>query len=577
MRTQVCAAVIPLRHQSERLVAALHLQAGRSTLFLAIVLSISCSEGDRPPAVATGSHGGALIISASGDPESLFPPIASTVPARIIMDLVYDRLAEVGDSMNITNDQAFEPRLARSWTWSADSLSIAFSIDPRARWHDGTPVDAGDVTFTWRLYSDSATGSPYRASIASIDSVTARDSLTAVVWFRERSPMQFYDAVNAMSILPEHAVGASRGIALRSAAIAREPVGSGRFRFVRWNPGAALEVAADTANYRGRPNLDRVIMTIAADGNAALTRLLSGEADLLEQIPAASMEQVTKDTALRLVLARGLDYNFIQFNLRHPRNRNSPHPIFADRAVRRALTAAIDRRSIVRNAYDSLADPALGPTVRAFPTTDTALQQIPFSPDVARRTLDSLGWRDTNGDGIREKNNRPLEFSLGVPGSSKARNTMAVLAQEQLRQVGVKVNLDLLDFTAFIDKETRGDFDAVFGGWRVEASPGGIRQTWGSTGGTNYGAYRNAAFDALVDSALSAADLSTRRSFFRKAYQIIIDDAPAIWFAEPKRVMAIHRRIETRGLRPDAWWTNIAEWAIPPDRRIARDRPVTAR
>ena len=115
----------------------------------------------------------------------------------------------------------------------------------------------------------------------------------------------------------------------------------------------------------------------------------------------------------------------------------------------------------------------------------------------------------------------------------------------------------------------------------MEPSPGGIRQTWGSaganTGGTNYGSYRNATFDSYVDSALSSTTLAGRRRYFTTAYQTIIDDAPAIWFAEPKRVMAVHKRIRAKGIRPDAWWANLADWSIPSGERIARDRAVPPR
>jgi len=560
--TQLCASVTPRRFLA---------------LPALLIAALACSDEQAPASSGSPAYGGTVVISSSGDPESLLPPISSTVPGKIIGDLVYDHLAEIGDSLNTAGDAGYVPRLAKSWQWSGDSLSIAFHLDPAARWHDGQPVRANDVRFTHQLYSDSTTGSPYAAAIASIDSVTTSDSLTAVFWFRERSPMQFYDAVNTMSILPAHAFGTASGAQLATTAIARAPVGSGRFRFVRWTPGASIQLAADTANYRGRPGLDRVIMTVAPDFNTALTRLLGGEADLHEQVPPTSVADIAKDTSLRIVPSRGLDYNFVQFNLRDPKSRARPHPIFADRAVRRALTAGLDRRRIVQNAYDSLADVAVGPTVRAYPTTDTTLRQIVFSPDAARRTLDSTGWQDANDDGVREKNGRQLEFTLSVPGSSRSRSSMAVLLQEQLRQIGVKVNIEPLDFAAFVDRERKHDFDAVFGGWKVEPSPGGIRQTWGGAGarsgsGTNYGSYENPVFDAHVDSALAAGTLAERRTHFTRAYQIIIDDAPAIWFAEPRRVMAIHRRIQTKGLRPDAWWANLAEWTIPPAGRIARDR-----
>jgi peptide/nickel transport system substrate-binding protein len=384
-----------------------------------------------------------------------------------------------------------------------------------------------------------------------------------------------------MLILPGHVIGNATGTALRDPRIARNPVGTGRFRFVKWNAAQSIELASDTSNYRGRANLDRVILTIAPDFSTALTRLLGGEADMIEQVPAANLADVAKDTSIRTTLTNGLDYNFVQLNLSDPKNNARPHPLFQERDLRRALTMALDRRSIVRNAYDSLASVALGPTVRAYPSTDTTLNQLPFSRDAATRTLDSLGWTDSNGDGVRDRGGRKLEFTLFVPGPSKARNAMAVLIQEQLRQAGVRMHIEPLDFAAFIDRENKRSFDAVFGGWHVEPSPGGIRQTWGSAGaalgGTNYGSYRSTAFDVHVDSALSSTSLAARRAHFTAAYQMIIDDAPAIWFAEPKRILAVHRRIRTTGVRPDAWWANVADWSIPAGERIARDRAITPR
>lgn len=193
--------------------------------------------------------------------------------------------------------------------------------------------------------------------------MSVRDSLTAVFWFESRSPLQFFDAVYPMSILPQHAVGAVRGPALRTVAVARAPVGSGRFRFVRWRAGSAVELVADTGNYRGRPHLDRVLMTIAPDFNTALTRVLGGEADMLEQVPMVNVAQLAANPQLRAIASPGLDYNFIQFNLRDPKNRSRAHPVFGDRAMRRALTLAVNRGPTVRNVYDTLASLAVGPTV----------------------------------------------------------------------------------------------------------------------------------------------------------------------------------------------------------------------
>jgi peptide/nickel transport system substrate-binding protein len=542
-----------------------------------VSIALACQGGDGSSSADAASPGGTIVISTGGDPDVLFPPLLATVAARQVSELVYDHLADLGNSLNTAGDAGFEPRLAKSWSWSPDSLSIEFHLDPRAHWHDGVPVRASDVAFTYALYKDSATASPSAPLIASIDSVTARDSLTAVFWFSRRSPVQFFESVSPMLVLPEHALRQIRGQSLRTSALARNPIGTGRFRFVSWKAGSSIEIAADTGNYRGRPRVDRVLWSIAPDFNTAFTRLLGGESDVLEQLTAANLPQLAGDSAVRTVLLPGTEYNFIQFNLRDPANPARPHPLFADRALRRALTMAVDRVRTVRNVYDTLAAVAVGPTVRAYPTTDTTLQQIPYSVDGAKRLLDSLGWRISASDSVRRRNGRRLEFTVSVPSSSRNRMNMAVIVQDQLRAVGAKMNIDRLEYASFVDRETRRAFDAAFGSWHVDASPGGIRQTWESTGsrtagGSNYGSYENPAFDAAADSALAAMNPDDRRARFKRAYQLILDDAPAIWLAEPRSVMAISRRIRTPSLRPDAWWANIGDWWVPSSERIARDR-----
>ena len=521
-------------------------------------------------------NGGTLVISTGGDPDVLVPALLSSVQAAQIVDLVYDRLANIGDSLNILNDGGFTPRLADHWTWGRDSLSIAFHLNPRAKWHDGTPVRSNDVRFTFQSTTDSTLGSGTKALVANIDSVTTPDSVTAVFWFHARSPQQFYDATFQMPIIPEHIWKGIPPASWRGSDPARHPIGSGQFRFVRWIPKAVVELAADTANYQGAPKLGRVLWSVAPDFNTAVTRFLSGETDFFEALRRENLSEVAKHPELRMKQYRGLSYTFAQFNLRDPVNHARPHPIFGNRELRRALTMATDRAALVRSVYDSLAIPALGPTVHAYPTTDPSLAQIPFDLARARRILDSLGWRDVNGDGIRERNGRPLQFSLIVPGTSKPRVSLAVLLQEQLRQVGVKVDVEQLDFPVLIERERKRAFDAAIGQWNTQPSPGSVRGSWGTAGsqassGNNYGSYENPVFDASVDSALASFDPSKRKAYFTRAYETIIQDAPAIWLAEPLPTVGYHSRLQLAPLRSDAWWAHIPDWSIPADKRIPRD------
>jgi len=490
--------------------------------------------------------------------------------------MIYDRLADIGDSLNILSDKGFVPRLSDHWTWSADSLSIAFHINPNAKWHDGLSVRSNDVRFTIASTKDSTLGSPNASLLTNIDSVSTPDSATAVFWFHARSAQQFYDAVYPLPIMPEHVWKSIPPAGWRASDAAKNPIGSGQYRFVRWIPRVAVELVADTTNYRGAPKLSRLIWSIAPDFPTALTRLLSGETDFLEQLRPGDVAEVAKHPELRAKQNHTLQYSFTQFNLRDPVNHARPHPIFGSRPLRRALTMATDRVALVRSVYDSLALPALGPTVRAYPTTDPNLPQIPFDLPRARQILDSLGWRVTTSDSVRSRNGRPLQFTLSVPNSSKIRIQFAVLLQEQLRQAGVKVDVEQIDYPVWLEKERKRAFDAVIGQWNTQPSPGAVRGSWGTAGsraasGNNYGSYENPVFDATVDSAVSSFDPATRKALLTKAYETIIQDAPAIWLAEPIQTVAYHSRLQLATLRADAWWAHIPEWSIPADKRIPRD------
>ncbi|HJP84943.1 MAG TPA: peptide ABC transporter substrate-binding protein [Gemmatimonadaceae bacterium] len=543
--------------------------AVRYTGILCALLLCGCgTEGGK-------TAGGTMAIAAGGDPDALIPALVQTTTAAEVVDMIYDRLADIGDSLNIVGDRGFTPRLADRWTWSRDSLSIAFHINPNAKWHDGQPVRASDVRFTIASTKDSTLAAPAASVITNIDSVSTPDSATAVFWFHARSPQQFYDAVFQNPIVPEHIWKEVAPAGWRGSPQAKNPIGSGQYRFSRWIPSAAVELVADTANYRGAPKITRLIWSIGPDYNTLLTRFLAGETDLFEALRPEDVPRLKSNASLTMKTKPWLAYTFVQFNLRDPLDHDRPHRLFGNRELRRALTMAVDRAAIVRSTYDTLALQALGPTIRAYSTTDPKLAQIPFDPAAARRVLDSLGWRVSGSDSVRVRNDRPLRFSISVPSSSNLRVRTAVLVQEQLRQVGVKVDIDQLAFPAFIDKDRKHAFDAYVGQWNTQPSPGAVIGSWGiassRSGGNNFGAYESPVFDAYVDSGVAAFDMAKRRQYLTKAYETIIQDAPAIWLAEPKQVVGYHSRLQLAPMRPDSWWAHLGDWWIPADKRIGRD------
>jgi peptide/nickel transport system substrate-binding protein len=514
-----------------------------------------------------------LVIATPADADALLPPLVATTQGKQVMDMVFDYLAALGDSMVVDGDRGFAPQLARRWSWAADSLSVAFELDERARWHDGRPVRAEDVRFSFGLYTDPAVASPHAATFAGVDSVTVRDSLTAVVWWARRSPEQFYQVAYNLVVMPAHALAGVPRDALLASSFASRPIGSGRYRLREWKRRERIELVADSANYRGRPTFDRLLWTVAPDPAAAALRVLAGEADVLEAVRGDVIRKVAESDRVRPQPYGSLDYGYLAFNLRDATSASRANPLFADRALRVALSRAVDREAVVRNALDSLGHVALGPVTRAQATADPSLQAPSYDVVAARRALDSLGWRAEGADGVRRRAGRPLAFSLLVPNSSSTRMRLAVLLQAQLKAVGADVQIEAVDAPGFVERLRAGRFDAALNVWRSDPSPAGLRQAWGGGArgevAANVGRYASAPFDATLDSAVAERSPKRRVALFRRAYAIMLDDAPAVWLYEPRNLAAVSRRVRPVGMRADAWWARLAEWRPAGDAEVA--------
>jgi peptide/nickel transport system substrate-binding protein len=490
----------------------------------------------------------------------------------MVFTQIFDRLANLGDDMNTRGDRGFTPNLAKSWTWAPDSMSIAFSLDSAARWHDGKPFVAEDVRYSFATYTSPTVASSVAPYLSNIDSVSVRDPHTAVFWFKRRTPQQFFDATYHMFILPSHVLSQLADSALVTSEFTQKPIGTGRFRFAHWDNGERIEVIADTANSRGRAKLDRVIFSITNDVGAALVRLTSDEADFFEQIKPENFEQVARVPHLKLVPNPTLQYQFLGFNLRNPKDTSRAHPIFGDKAVRRALVLASDRDRLVRSIFDTLGTTSIGPAPRVLVGDTTNFKRTPFSLEQARALLDSAGWVDSDNDGIREKGGVRLSFEVLAPGTSMPRQRAATQLAEQFRTVGVEMKPVTLEGNIVGTRVRSGDFDSYVGGFVPTPGLRGVPTAWGTRGPSNFQKYANPQFDAAIDRALTAFDENESREALGRALQIMWDDAPAVWLFEPAAPLGMHKRIQHPAIRADGWYMNLADWSIDPAQFIDRDR-----
>jgi peptide/nickel transport system substrate-binding protein len=537
-----------------------------------LAAATACTSSDT--ATPVGDTGGTLQIALPVEPATLMPLLVQGAHEKEVIDQVFDALAEIGSNLNTLGDSGWTPRLAESWQWAADSMSIAFRLHPRARWHDGQRVSAHDVRFTLDLIKDPVVGARAHGSVSDIDSVSTPDSATAVFWFARRSPEQFYIVANNILPVPEHLLRDADRTRLSAHPFSRSPVGSGPFRFVRWEARSLIEVAADTSHARGRPLLDRVIWMLNPDIVAALVNVLAGDIDVLEIVTRDGMTRIAAQSEVVAVPYANPNYGYLGFNLRDQRNPERPHPLFADRELRRALTMAIDRRTLLKNVFDTLAWLGAGPVSRMIATADTTIAMVPFDSAGADRLLDSLGWRDQNGDGVREKGGRALRFGVMAPSSSAGRRRYAELLQAQLKPHGVQVDVDVVDFTVVQARMFDSKFDAILHSWLSEPSPSSIHDQWHSMPvarrAQNLQLYGNPVVDAALDSAVVEPNVARSRAHYRKAYQEIIDDMAAVWLYENRNFMAVNRRVQPVIRGSEAWWRHLREWSIPAADRLPR-------
>ncbi|MEP6778327.1 MAG: peptide ABC transporter substrate-binding protein [Gemmatimonadaceae bacterium] len=556
---------------------ASRLPSAITPFLIGVALLSSCTQTEKAggPTVDAVALGGTIIDAVPTNVSTLFPPAADNSLDLSIINALYDHLADIGDSLNVVGDAGFVKQLATGWTWAADSLSIAFTINPKARWHDGAPVIAKDVQFTFTAYADPRSGSANPDNVANIDSVHVVDSLTAVFFFKRRTPHQFFDATYQMYVLPSHLLENIPVEKLGSDSLVAKPVGTGRFRFVQWVPGQTVEIEADTGNYRTRAKLDRVIWAMSGNASSATLSVFTGNADLYEKLNFDDLSELPKHPNLTTLSFSEIGYSYMAFNFRDRKDHAKPHPILSDIRVRRALTMAIDREKMVRSVFDTFATVGIGPSPRSVFQDAALLKPIPFDIAHARALLDSAGWILPPGKTVRVKNAVPLAIEMVTQASSQPRKQYATTLEQQFKAIGVSATAKAVPPQGMRLVAMNRDFDLLL--WANTLTPGllGMPGSWGTNGSGNLGGYSDPDFDVTLDGALNANSPTVARPLWLRAMQLITDDAAAVWIYEESTIELLHRRIRPAALRHDMFLAHLADWAIDPAQRIARDRPPT--
>lgn len=456
--------------------------------------------------------------------------------------------------------------MAIAWHWEyagPDSSAIRYRMRSALKWSDGRPLTAHDVVWTYRMTADPRVASPQQSYAEHLDSVQAENDSTVVFHFKQRYPEMLFHS--GLPIAPRHAYEGADPAQLRSHPRLLTPdsgnlVVSGPFMIGSWRKAQQVSFVRNP-HFPVRPNLDQIVVRIIGENTTRLVELQRGAIDFTRPIPHDQIPRLrTQVPDLRFERERQRSYDYIAYN---PKAMDA----FADPEVRRALSLGIDARGLIRALQmEDFATPAAGPYAPIFRDLydPRRTPPLPYDTVQARRILDAKGWRDTDGDGIREKDGKPFRFTLLTNAGNPRKADVQQIVQQQLRRVGVDVQLQQLEFNTFQQRQLGQEYEAVLGTWIVGLSAD-ITALWGEGTPQNIVAYRNPKVAQLFQQALSQPNEQAAAPYWRAAAEQISRDQPYTFLYFFDQVSGLRDRlqgvkIDTYGAYQNAW-----EWWVRSD------------
>jgi peptide/nickel transport system substrate-binding protein len=483
---------------------------------------------------ADAAIGGILVRAMTSEPARIDPQGAPSSGLSVVLPYLFDTLV-VRDL-----DNSIVPLLAESWEQSDDGETITVKLRSGVTFHDGAPLDAEAVKFTFERFKESGQQSPIYAGIQQIAGIETVDDMT--VRFTFDAP-----AANFWSTVSMPYAGIISPASGQAAGDAEEGhlVGSGPFRLGEWKPGQSitLERNADYAwgpavvENRGAPYLEKMILNVVPDAAAQLAALEAGEVDAIFINNPAHRDKLANDPDVRLEETVLNSLIYLGFN-----NQKSPYD---DVKVRQALSHAIDKDQIVEAALGGLGIAAFAPLPPTLPGFDPSLKEHELGHDVerAKALLAEAGF-EAGSDGGWTRDGEPLSAVL-LTSTRPPNDAIATVIQSQLQDIGVPVEIQQLDGKAVMEAANEGKFDLLL--WRYDWNdPDALSIFLGSDriGSTNRVAYSNPKVDELLVQGAQEMDPQRRNEIYLEAQKLIMADAPWQAIYNPIDLMAISKDVE---------------------------------
>lgn len=443
--------------------------------------------------------GGILRVGLQSDPTALDPQKQSLTAIWHVVEHIYDGLTRVKPDLSV------EGALAESWEISDDGLTYTFTLRPGVLFHDGTPLKASDVKFTFERLVDPETASTSAAELASMASIEAPDDATVVMTLNAPDASLLATLAGGSCFVYSQAF-----VEANNNDVSQVAMGTGPFKFVEYVPNTRV-VLEKNADYweEGLPYLDGIEMTIASDDTARTAAVVTGTVDFIEYAPLRDIESLQQDANITLAGDSNTNIRFIGLNL-------SVEP-FDNLQVRQAIAMVVDREAM------------LGPTVFGHGTPT----QVLFPPDFWATLPMDVGTPDVEGaKALMAEAGYADGFSTTITSWSQYSflSNAAVVLQEQLRQIGIEAELNLVENATMVEQVYTGKtYEIAVTGESAYVDPNTlILPNFKSGESGNFVNYSNEEVDALIEQGIAATDQAERAEIYQQIQQLLVDDLPWI-------------------------------------------------
>lgn len=493
-----------------------------SILLLTSILISACSSPASQASVAR--------IGWAGSPDTLNPGNAILATSYTIFELVYDSMY----TLNL--DGTFELSLADTATVSEDGTVWTFKIRDGLKWHDGQPLTAEDIAWTYNLYKDTPEY-PYLNGYYTtyFDSITTSDANEVILTLTEAIP-NIESQLVFLYVLPKHIWEGVNKLEFENT----ELIGSGPFKLAEYVQNEFVRLSANKDYFKGFPKVDEVIFQTFENQDALVQAIRSGQVDMITEMPGTAIESLKAEENIKLVT--GAPYSpgvtDIIFNQIDPENCPvdegglcTGHPALRDRTVRQALAHATNKQQLIDVILLGLGTPGLTLIPDGLGVWyNNTLKDYEFNLQEANRLLDEAGYLDADGDGVRDMpdGSRPLTFRLNWPSDSIDAPRMAELLGGMWSEIGITLEPAAVDPDALTAQCCPAfDFDIMIWGWSSDPDPSALLYVY-TTDAIPYGSsetgYSNPAYDEMYAKQQVELDPEARRGIVWDMQKIVHDE-----------------------------------------------------